>query len=49
MARQGTPPEPGNQVTVHRKDGTTSLETIREVEGLIYLPTGRAKLDCLIE
>ena len=41
-------PEPGDQVTVHRKNRTTSVETIREVEGLIYLPSGQAKLDCYV-
>ena len=55
---QGTPrrgsqildlPEPGDKVTVHRKNGSTSVETIREVDGLIYLPTGRARLDCFVE
>ena len=42
-------PEPGDQVTVHRKNGTTSLETIREVEGLIFQLDGTARLDCFIE
>ena len=34
-------PEPGDPVTVHRRDGSTSIAVIREVEGLRYLPTGR--------
>ena len=42
-------PEPGDQVTVHRKNGSTSVETIREVDGLIYLPTGQARLDCFVD
>ena len=42
-------PEPGDKVTVHRKNGSTSVETIREVDGLLYLPTGKARLDCLVE
>ena len=42
-------PEVGEQVTVHRKNGSTSVETIHEVEGLRYLPTGRAQLRCLVE
>ena len=42
-------PEPGEQVTVHRKNGSTSVETLREVEGLIYQPDGTARLDCFIE
>ena len=41
-------PEPGDQVTVHRKNGSTSVETVREVEGLIYLPDGRGRLDCYV-
>ena len=42
-------PDPGERVTVHRKDGSTSVVTIHEVEGLRYLPTGRAQLRCMID
>ena len=42
-------PEPGDQVTVHRKNRTTSVVTIREVEGPTYLPSGQAGLDCFVE
>ena len=42
-------PEPGDQVTVNRKNGTTSVETIREVEGLRYQMDGRAVLECFIQ
>ena len=41
-------PEPGDQVTVHRRDGSTSIAVIREVEGLSYRPTGRGKLRRLV-
>ena len=39
-------PEPGEQVTVHRKDGSTSAVTIQEVEGLTFTYTGRGQLRC---
>ena len=41
-------PDVGEQVTVHRKDGSSSIAVILEVE-LRYLPTGRAQLRCMIE
>ena len=41
-------PNPGDRVTVHRKDGSSSTAVILEVE-LRYLPTGRAQLRCMIE
>lgn len=41
-------PEPGDVITVHRKDGTTSTATIREAEGLLYKPNGRASLTCFV-
>jgi hypothetical protein len=41
-------PEPGDTATVHRKDGSQSTETITEVHGLHYLPTGRARLTCTV-
>ena len=42
-------PDAGDQVTVHRKDGSTSVVKIQEVEGLRYLSNGRAQLRCMIE
>ena len=42
-------PDSGDQVTVHRKDGSTSTVVIHEVEGLRYLPTGRAQLRCMVD
>ncbi len=42
-------PDPGAVVTVHRKDGSASTVIIKEVEGLRYLPTGRAQLRCMVE
>ena len=41
-------PNPGDRVSVHRKDGSSSTAVILEVE-LRYLPTGRAQLRCMIE
>jgi hypothetical protein len=42
-------PDPGQVVTVHRKDGSTSSVTILEVEGRRYLPNGRAQMRCLVQ
>ena len=42
-------PDAGDQVSVHRKDGSTSVVKIQEVEGLRYLSNGRAQLRCMIE
>ena len=42
-------PDVGDRATVHRRDGSTSTVTIHEVEGLRYLPTGRAQLRCRID
>ena len=42
-------PSVGERITVHRRDGSTSVEVIHEVEGLRYLPNGRAQLRCMIE
>jgi ribA/ribD-fused uncharacterized protein len=40
-------PEPGEEVTVHRKNGSQSTETIREVDGITYEHlTGRGRLNC---
>ena len=41
-------PEPGEQVTVHRKDGSTSVATIRGVDGLRYTLSGRAQVQCIV-
>ena len=41
-------PNPGDQVTVYRKDGSSSTVTILEVEGLRYLPSGRGVLECIV-
>ena len=40
-------PDAGERVTVYRKDGSTSVETIREVGRLRYRPSGRAQLYCM--
>ena len=42
-------PSVREKVTVHRQDGSTSLQVIHEVEGLRYLPNGRAQLRCMVE
>ena len=42
-------PQPGDTITVHRKDGKASLETVDEVEGLMYQPTGKLLLDVYIK
>ena len=41
-------PNPGDRVSVHQKDGSSSTAIILEVD-LRYLPTGRAQLRCMIE
>ena len=41
-------PEVGETVTVNRKDGSSSAATIREVEGIRYLPTGQGRLYCYV-
>lgn len=41
-------PDPGEQVTVHRKDGSNSAVTIQEVEGLTFTITGRGQLRCTV-
>ena len=45
---QEPPPEPGELVLIHRKDGTSSNETITEVEGLRYGMDGRGRLYCRV-
>ena len=42
-------PSVGERITVHRRDGSTSVEVIHEVEGLRYRPDGRAQVSCMIE
>ena len=42
-------PDPGQVVTVHLKDGSTSSVTILEVEGRRYLPNGRGQMRCLVQ
>lgn len=47
---EGEPlPEPGDRVTVHRRNGTSSVETLREVEGLMFRPDATARLTCFVE
>ena len=41
-------PEPGDQVAVHRKAGSTSTATISEVEGLTFAISGRGRLRCTV-
>ena len=42
-------PNVGDAVTVHRQDGSSSQETITEVDGLIYDFNGRARLHCWVK
>ena len=42
-------PNVGETVTVHRKDGSSSDETITEVDRITYDMSGRAKLRCLVK
>ena len=42
-------PEVGDTITVHRKNGTTSVETISEIDGLIYRPDGKGRLHCWVQ
>ena len=41
--------QPGEKVTVHRKNGSTQVETIKQAQGLIHQPDGRARPDCFVE
>ena len=41
-------PEVGDSITVNRKDGATSVATIREIEGLRYQRDGQGRLYCYI-
>ena len=43
------PPVPGQQVTVHRKDGSSSLETIMEVYEPIIDRMARPIIRCAVE
>ena len=42
-------PNAGDQVTVHRKDGSTSVVKIEDVERPRYLSNGRTQLHCTIK
>ncbi len=42
-------PNPGDDVTVHRRDGNESVEVIKEVDGLVYSMDGRGRLRCYVE
>ena len=42
-------PHAGEKITVHRRDGSTSLKTIHEVEGIRHLASGRDLLYCTVE
>ena len=42
-------PDPGDRVTVHRKDGSTATATVREMPELRYLPDGRGRVYCWVE
>ena len=42
-------PWPGETITVHRKDGSGSTQTIAQVEGLMYRPTGEPLLDVYVK
>ena len=42
-------PNPGDQVSVHQKDGSSSTVAILKVGDLHYLPTGRARLECTVK
>ena len=41
-------PQPGDIITVHRKDETTSVETIAEVRNTNYTPAARLRVLCTI-
>ena len=45
---QESRPAIGETVTVHKKDGSTSSATIREIEGFRYMPTGQGRLFCYV-
>ena len=42
-------PQVGDAITVHRGDGTASVETISEVDGVLYNQFGRGKLHCWVK
>ena len=42
-------PLPGDSITVHRKDTTTSTETISEIDGFIYDQFGKPRLHCWVQ
>ena len=42
-------PEPGDRITIHRKDGSDSTHTVTEVDGVRYDSTGRGTLYCRIQ
>ena len=41
-------PQPGDPVTVHRKDGATSSHTIQEVRNSGFTPEARFRVTCLV-
>ena len=41
-------PEVGDVLTVHRRNGATSAETITEIDGLLYDTMGRGRLHCRV-
>ena len=42
-------PEPGLRIEVHRKDGSTSQETVKEFDFHYYDTTANLKVVCLVE
>ena len=41
-------PEPGDTITVHRRDGSSSEHTITETDGVLYDRSGRPRLHCRV-
>ena len=41
-------PKPGDPITVHRKDGSTSSHTIQEIRNSAFTPEARFRATCLV-
>ena len=41
-------PQPGDRITVHRRDGSTTTAVVREAD-LRYTSTGRGRVQCIVE
>lgn len=42
------PPQPGDTITVHDKEGGTTEAVIEDVLGLTNTPQGRPRLECTV-